>query len=164
MYIHPPKKPGYQNLVYYFWSRYLQASARFFENWNFGPDKFLDIREISIISSTWKYEYYTFKSAFFRMWLKLLKICKIQKEFKHFSLCVFLCRKLLYDHRATVHWWKEVSAILMVYFFNLVLDGLVVTHLPDGPTLHFKLSSVRLTTEIKVWNIEHFWSVTNVCT
>ncbi|XP_052684788.1 ribosome production factor 1-like [Crassostrea angulata] len=28
-------------------------------------------------------------------------------------------------------------------------NGLVITHLPEGPTLHFKLSSVRLTTEIK---------------
>lgn len=44
-------------------------------------------------------------------------------------------------------------------FLNPVWDGLVITHLPEGPTLHFKLSSVRLTTEIKVSdnNLFQFW-------
>lgn len=44
-------------------------------------------------------------------------------------------------------------------FLNPVWDGLVITHLPEGPTLHFKLSSVRLTTEIKVSDnkLFQFW-------
>lgn len=44
-------------------------------------------------------------------------------------------------------------------FLNPVWDGLVITHLPEGPTLHFKLSSIRLTTEIKVSdnNLFQFW-------
>lgn len=46
-------------------------------------------------------------------------------------------------------------------FLNPVWDGLVITHLPEGPTLHFKLSSVRLTTEIKVSdsNLFQFWFI-----
>lgn len=29
-------------------------------------------------------------------------------------------------------------------------DGMLVVHLPDGPTAHFRLSNVKLTPELKV--------------
>jgi rRNA maturation protein Rpf1 len=29
-------------------------------------------------------------------------------------------------------------------------DGMLVIHLPDGPTAHFRLSNVKLTPELKV--------------
>ena len=35
-------------------------------------------------------------------------------------------------------------------FLDLCLDALLVCHLPDGPTAHFKLSSVKLSKDIKV--------------
>jgi hypothetical protein len=30
------------------------------------------------------------------------------------------------------------------------VDGMLVIHLPDGPTAHFRLSNVKLTPELKV--------------
>lgn len=30
-----------------------------------------------------------------------------------------------------------------------MLDGMLVIHLPDGPTAHFKLSNVKITTDLK---------------
>lgn len=33
---------------------------------------------------------------------------------------------------------------------QLSLDGVVISHLPDGPTAHFKLSSIKLGKEIRV--------------
>ena len=33
---------------------------------------------------------------------------------------------------------------------ELSLDGVVISHLPDGPTAHFKLSSIKLGKEIRV--------------
>ncbi|XP_022329870.2 ribosome production factor 1-like [Crassostrea virginica] len=44
---------------------------------------------------------------------------------------------------------RDFTDIIVVNEDRKEPNGLVVTHLPDGPTLHFKLSSVRLTTEIK---------------
>lgn len=35
-------------------------------------------------------------------------------------------------------------------FLALRTDGLILSHLPNGPTAHFKMSSVRLRKEIKV--------------
>lgn len=35
-------------------------------------------------------------------------------------------------------------------FLALWTDGLILSHLPNGPTAHFKMSSVRLRKEIKV--------------
>ena len=43
-----------------------------------------------------------------------------------------------------LHWH---SVLLLNALF---LDGIVISHLPDGPTAHFKLSSVKLGKEIKV--------------
>ena len=39
----------------------------------------------------------------------------------------------------------------MLLLNKLSLDGIVISHLPDGPTAHFKLSSVKLGKDIKVW-------------
>lgn len=36
------------------------------------------------------------------------------------------------------------------FFLTWCTDGLVLSHLPDGPTAHFRMSSVRLRKEIKV--------------
>ena len=33
---------------------------------------------------------------------------------------------------------------------SLISDGILVTHMPDGPTAHFKLTSVKLGKEIRV--------------
>ena len=33
---------------------------------------------------------------------------------------------------------------------SLITDGIIVSHLPDGPTAHFKLSSVKLGKDVKV--------------
>lgn len=41
-------------------------------------------------------------------------------------------------------------AYRIVSFNSDEIDGLVLSHLPDGPTAHFKMSSVRLRKEIKV--------------
>ena len=32
-------------------------------------------------------------------------------------------------------------------------NGLIVTHLPNGPTAHFKLSNVKITKDIKVFKL-----------
>lgn len=37
-----------------------------------------------------------------------------------------------------------------LFFLTRCTDGLVLSHLPDGPTAHFRMSSVRLRKEIKV--------------
>ena len=44
-----------------------------------------------------------------------------------------------------MHWY--LSVLLLNALF---LDGIVISHLPDGPTAHFKLSSVKLGKDIKV--------------
>ena len=44
---------------------------------------------------------------------------------------------------------KDFTDIMVINEDRKEPNGLVITHLPDGPTAHFKLSSVRLTTEIK---------------
>lgn len=46
---------------------------------------------------------------------------------------------------SVMHWY--LSVLLLNALF---LDGIVVSHLPDGPTAHFKLSSVKLGKDIKV--------------
>lgn len=38
----------------------------------------------------------------------------------------------------------------LFFFLTWCTDGLVLSHLPDGPTAHFRMSSVRLRKEIKV--------------
>ena len=35
------------------------------------------------------------------------------------------------------------------------LDAMIISHLPDGPTAHFKLSSVKLGKDIKVMTFYH---------
>lgn len=44
---------------------------------------------------------------------------------------------------------KDFTDIMVINEDRKEPNGLVISHLPDGPTAHFKLSSVRLTTEIK---------------
>ncbi|XP_056020232.1 ribosome production factor 1-like [Ostrea edulis] len=44
---------------------------------------------------------------------------------------------------------RDFTDILIVNEDRKEPNGLVITHLPEGPTLHFKVSNVRLTTEIK---------------
>ena len=41
------------------------------------------------------------------------------------------------------------SDIMIINENNRMPNGLVVTHLPDGPTAHFKLSNVKVTKEIR---------------
>ena len=36
---------------------------------------------------------------------------------------------------------------------KMFLDGIVISHLPDGPTAHFKLTSVKLGRTIKVRHV-----------
>jgi ribosome production factor 1 len=40
--------------------------------------------------------------------------------------------------------------VVIVNEDNRVPNGLVVSHLPNGPTAHFKLSNVKITKDIKV--------------
>ncbi len=40
--------------------------------------------------------------------------------------------------------------VVVVNEDNRMPNGLIVTHLPNGPTAHFKLSNVKITKEIKV--------------
>jgi len=44
---------------------------------------------------------------------------------------------------------KEYTDIVVVNEDNRSPNGLVVCHLPDGPTAHFKLSNVKVTTDLK---------------
>ncbi|KAH3698587.1 ribosome production factor 1-like [Dreissena polymorpha] len=44
---------------------------------------------------------------------------------------------------------KEYTDLIVINEDKKTPNGLVLTHLPNGPTAHFKLSNVRLTTEIK---------------
>lgn len=44
----------------------------------------------------------------------------------------------------------------MILINMLVLDALILCHLPDGPTAHFKLTSVKGGWEIKVSNVSPF--------
>ncbi|TRY82608.1 hypothetical protein DNTS_032562 [Danionella cerebrum] len=44
---------------------------------------------------------------------------------------------------------NEDRKVPMFSFTGRITDGMVLCHLPDGPTAHFKLSSVRLRKEIK---------------
>lgn len=38
----------------------------------------------------------------------------------------------------------------MLLLSLMSLDAMIISHLPDGPTAHFKLSSVKLGKDIKV--------------
>ncbi|XP_056648272.1 probable ribosome production factor 1 [Diorhabda sublineata] len=44
---------------------------------------------------------------------------------------------------------KDFTDILIINEHNKEPDGLLVIHLPDGPTAHFKVSNVRITTELR---------------
>merc|ERR1712107_423731 len=44
---------------------------------------------------------------------------------------------------------KGFTDILVVNEDNRSPNGLIVSHLPDGPTAHFKLSNVKVTTDLK---------------
>jgi len=44
---------------------------------------------------------------------------------------------------------KEYTDIVIVNEDNRTPNGLIVSHLPDGPTAHFKLSNVKVTTEMR---------------
>ena len=40
--------------------------------------------------------------------------------------------------------------VRIAILLNVDSDGLVICHLPEGPTLHFKLSNMRFRREIRV--------------
>jgi ribosome production factor 1 len=44
---------------------------------------------------------------------------------------------------------KGFTDIVIVNEDNRIPNGLVISHLPDGPTAHFRLSNVKITREIK---------------
>lgn len=44
---------------------------------------------------------------------------------------------------------RNFTDLIVVNEDRKIPNGLVISHLPDGPTVHFKVSNVRLTTEIK---------------
>ncbi|XP_071118650.1 ribosome production factor 1-like [Haliotis cracherodii] len=44
---------------------------------------------------------------------------------------------------------KDFTDLLVINEDRKEPNGLVISHLPDGPTAHFKMSNVRLTTDIK---------------
>ncbi|KAL3868393.1 hypothetical protein ACJMK2_041204 [Sinanodonta woodiana] len=44
---------------------------------------------------------------------------------------------------------RDFTDLLVVNEDRKIPNGIVISHLPDGPTIHFKLSAVRLTTELK---------------
>ncbi|KAJ8970283.1 hypothetical protein NQ314_001313 [Rhamnusium bicolor] len=44
---------------------------------------------------------------------------------------------------------KEYTDVLVINENRKEPDGLLVIHLPDGPTAHFKLSNVKITTELR---------------
>lgn len=44
---------------------------------------------------------------------------------------------------------KEYTDILVINENRKEPDGLLVIHLPNGPTAHFKISNVRITTELR---------------
>merc|ERR1712156_587417 len=43
----------------------------------------------------------------------------------------------------------EYTDIIIVNKDNRTPNGLVVTHLPEGPTAHFKLSNVKITKDLR---------------
>ena len=43
-----------------------------------------------------------------------------------------------------------LAVLTVLVLNNLSSDGIVISHLPDGPTAHFKLTSVKLGKAIKV--------------
>ncbi len=45
---------------------------------------------------------------------------------------------------------KEFTDLVVVNEDNRVPNGMLISHLPDGPTAHFRLSNVKITKEIKV--------------
>lgn len=63
--------------------------------------------------------------------------------------------KSLYRNRSSVK--KIVKSAIRENFTDIMIinehkkepDGLLVIHLPDGPTAHFRLSNVRITTEMR---------------
>lgn len=47
---------------------------------------------------------------------------------------------------------KKPSKILKkIKFYYLFLDGMVISHFPDGPTAYFKINSLQYSKEIKVF-------------
>lgn len=44
---------------------------------------------------------------------------------------------------------ENYTDILIINEHKKEPDGLLVIHLPDGPTAHFKLSNVKITTELR---------------
>ncbi|XP_013404253.1 ribosome production factor 1 [Lingula anatina] len=44
---------------------------------------------------------------------------------------------------------KNFTDLLVIHEDRKEPNGLVISHLPDGPTAHFKMSSVKLTTQLK---------------
>lgn len=44
---------------------------------------------------------------------------------------------------------KEYTDILVINENRKEPDGLLIIHLPNGPTAHFKLSNVKITTELR---------------
>ena len=44
---------------------------------------------------------------------------------------------------------NNYTDILVINEDNRMPNGLLLTHLPDGPTAHFKLSNVKITKDIK---------------
>ena len=46
--------------------------------------------------------------------------------------------------------YSYIVALTMLVLNSFSSDGIVISHLPDGPTAHFKLTSVKLGKAIKV--------------
>ena len=49
---------------------------------------------------------------------------------------------------------KGYTDVVVVNEDNRIPNGLLLSHLPEGPTAHFRLSNVKITKEIKV-RIDH---------
>lgn len=50
---------------------------------------------------------------------------------------------------------KGFTDIIVINEDNRIPNGMLVSHLPEGPTAHFRLSNVKITKEIKVRNISN---------
>ena len=50
---------------------------------------------------------------------------------------------------------KGYTDVIVINEDNRIPNGLLVSHLPEGPTAHFRLSNVKITKEIKVRIVAH---------
>jgi ribosome production factor 1 len=52
---------------------------------------------------------------------------------------------------------RDFTSMIVVNEDRKYPNGLLVVNLPDGPTAHFKLSSVKLSKKIKVVPYMYYW-------